>query len=131
MSKSIFVITPVRHIKPSWQAAIADYVGLMEEQGHTVFYPPRDTPQHDSVGLRICQTNRDAIAEADEVHIAWDGLSKGCLFDLGMAFALGKPVVPIVGFLPRATREKSFTSMIHAWAEETRLTTSRWRWKSR
>lgn len=35
-------------------------------------------------------------------------------FDLGMAFALGKKVIPIL--LPEATSGKSFQNMIRAWA---------------
>jgi hypothetical protein len=35
------------------------------------------------------------MREADEVHVFWDVESFGSHFDLGMAYALGKRIVPI------------------------------------
>jgi hypothetical protein len=32
---------------------------------------------------------------ADEVHVFWDAESFGSHFDLGMAYALGKRIVPV------------------------------------
>lgn len=52
--------------------------------------------------------------DADIVHVVWDGQSQGCLFDLGVAFALGKALRPIE--LPAATEGKSFQNMMRAWA---------------
>ena len=116
----IFVITPVRNILPAWRQALDDYVRSLQQQNCQVYYPPWDTSQDDNTGLGICRCNREALIWADEVHIAWDGESEGCLFDLGMAFAFGKPVVPIVGFFPTMTQHKSFATMVHDWAEKGR-----------
>ena len=88
----------------------------MEEEGWAVHWPPRDTDQNDSVGLQICRDNRTAIDEADRVFIVWDGISQGCLFDLGMAFALSKPVTLLAVPLGVAG-EKSFERMVRAWAD--------------
>ena len=86
----IFVIHPVRNLSPEWRDGLTKYVETLEERGHEVYFPIRDTEQNDRTGLNICCQNRKAIQEADEVHIAWDGKSQGCLFDLGMAFAFEK-----------------------------------------
>jgi nucleoside 2-deoxyribosyltransferase len=107
-----FLISPVRGQSPDvWQA----HVAALEAEGYEVHWPHRDTDQSDIVGLRICADNMKAIAAADVVHVIWDGQSQGCLFDLGIAFALGKKVVPIQ--LPEQTKGKSFQNVIRAWSE--------------
>lgn len=106
-----FLICPVRGVKPEAQA---DTVAALEAQGFEVHWPPRDTDQNDEVGLRICRDNMRAIAAADVVHVIWDGKSQGCLFDLGVAFALGKKIEPII--IPALSDGKSFQNMIAAWA---------------
>lgn len=106
-----FLICPVRGLDPQAHAAI---VARLESDGFTVHWPPRDTDQDDPTGLRICRDNAKAIADADVVHVIWDGQSQGCLFDLGVAFALGKAVSPIS--LPAPTEGKSFQNMVQAWA---------------
>ena len=94
----------------------------LEAEDWSVHWPPRDTNQSDPVGLTICAENRAAILAADAVHVVWDGQSQGCLFDLGMAFALGKPVYVIQ--LPALTAGKSFQNMITAWAKKSASTAS-------
>jgi nucleoside 2-deoxyribosyltransferase len=106
-----FLICPVRGIDPTTQL---ETVQKLEADGYVVHWPPRDTNQDDSIGLRICNDNREAIRAADVVHVIWDGNSQGCLFDLGIAFALGKPVIPMS--LPPCSEGKSFQNMIQAWA---------------
>jgi nucleoside 2-deoxyribosyltransferase len=90
-----------------------EIVKRLEDEGWEVHWPPRDTNQDDAVGLRICRDNYAAILAADVVHVIWNGESQGCLFDLGMAFAAGKPVHVIE--LPDPTPHKSFQNMIRAW----------------
>lgn len=105
-----FLICPVRgHLISETELLVAG----LEAAGWQVHWPPRDTNQDDPIGLRICQDNRAAIAVADVVHVVWDGKSQGCLFDLGMAFAFGKPIHVIS--LPEPTDGKSFQNMIRAW----------------
>jgi len=111
--RKVFLICPVRGHDMSESEA---YVKRLEEQGLEVYWPPRDTLQDDETGLRICQDNLTAIKEAQSVYIVWDGKSQGCLFDLGMAFALGKPVLPLG--LPEPTTTKSFQNMIRAYSAE-------------
>ena len=108
-----FLICPVRGVPAS---ETADLVKRLESEGWDVHWPHRDTDQNDLTGLRICRDNRDAINRADAVHVVWDGNSQGCLFDLGMAFALNKRVVPLS--LPALTEGKSFQNMVGAWGSE-------------
>lgn len=109
-----FLICPVRGVDPEVSRG---HVACLEAQGITVHWPPRDTDQDDPTGLRICRDNTDAIAAADVVYVIWDGKSQGCLFDLGVAFALGKKIDPIE--LPEPTSGKSFQNMVRAWAAPT------------
>ena len=115
--KSIFIIRPVRGISEEYELSIQGYIYELHVQGHQVYDPNRHTNQNDATGLRICEQNRFAIEVADEVHVVWDGKSQGCLFDLGMAFALRKTVVPVVGLFPRMSKGKSFQNMVYAWQE--------------
>jgi len=114
----IYIIHPVRNISENWKDGLTQYVKLLENQGHKVHFPIRDTKQNDRTGLNICQQNKNAIQQADEIHIAWDKKSTGCLFDLGIAFALNKKIVIIIGYFPVPTKDKSFQSMIWAWKAE-------------
>lgn len=107
-----FLICPVRGKSPEDTAGI---VKSLEDEGYHVHWPHRDTNQSDPVGLRICGDNLAAIQNADVVHVVWDGLSQGCLFDLGMAFALNKKISPIS--LPDETPNKSFQNMVRAWGK--------------
>lgn len=83
---SIFLICPVRNAAPEASAAVAAYVDGLERSGHRVHWPPRDTPQDDPVGLRICRDNGRALLAADEVHLWYDPSSQGSIFDFGMLF---------------------------------------------
>jgi nucleoside 2-deoxyribosyltransferase len=113
----IFLACPVRNADVSDREAQAAQVRRLESQGHQVHWPPRDTDQNDTVGLRICQDNRRAIEEADTVYVIWDGKSQGVMFDLGVAFALRKPIHTVDGHMPLQTTGKSLQNMIFAWEE--------------
>lgn len=84
----IFLICPIRDKD---QEENEHFTKLLEDQGHEVYYPARDTNQF-GLELEICNANYNAMVEADIVAIVYDRESKGSHFDLGMAFALGKTV---------------------------------------
>ena len=105
-----FLICPVRGYEQTETEKIVKY---LEGQGYQVYYPARDTNQNDDTGYRICSDNKAAIIDADVVHFVWDGKSQGCLFDLGMAFALNKRVFPVS--MPELTGGKSFQDMVARW----------------
>ncbi|MFA5636865.1 MAG: nucleoside 2-deoxyribosyltransferase [Anaerovoracaceae bacterium] len=108
-----FLICPVRGHDPQ---EYAELVATLEGRGWQIHYPPRDTDQEDDTGYRVCADNRTAIEAAERVFVVWSGESQGVLFDMGMAFALRKPIT-IIGPLPRRTRGKSFLNMLREWAK--------------
>lgn len=112
---NIFLICPVRNVLPEYKDGIDAQVTQLEQQGHKVYYPARDTNQDDPTGLNICNQNRQAIENADVIYVIWDGKSQGVLFDLGMAFAMKKKIRTITGYMPSMSNGKSFQNMIYAW----------------
>jgi hypothetical protein len=119
VQKQVFIIHPVRNITEEMREKIQVYVQKLEAQGIKVYDPMRDTDQTDIVGLNICTSNLRAIEDADEVHIAWDGISSGCLFDFGMSFALGKKINIIKElFPPEEKGHKAFANMLRAYEEQ-------------
>lgn len=113
---NIFIIHPIRNASQKVIDAVELYVKHLEDKGHSVYDPQRDTEQDDPIGLNICNQNKDAILNADEVHIAWDGKSTGSLFDIGMAFMANKKVKIIKDIFPDKTKGKSFANMIRAYS---------------
>ncbi|HII15188.1 MAG TPA: hypothetical protein HA362_02650 [Nanoarchaeota archaeon] len=114
LEKRVFLICPVRNITGDEQKFLHGYIADLESRGYKVHYPPRDTNQNDSVGMNICAENRDAIRNADEVHVYWNAGSSGSGFDLGMAFMLGKPIKLINKDKISATPHKSFENVLLA-----------------
>lgn len=110
----IFVISPVRGIAESEVRAMATYVSALEEE-HDVYWPLRDTPQDDPTGVEICRRNRQAIADCDEAWVWWNPDSAGSKFDLGIAWALHKPLRLIRQCVP--TPHKSFENVMLHWQE--------------
>ena len=86
---NIYVLCPVRNGVPE---EARDYAIDMKARGHAVHFPPDDAPQDDPTGNAICSVHLAAMKKCDRVDVFWDVTSKGSHFDLGMAYALGKPV---------------------------------------
>ena len=112
----IFIICPVRNASQEVKDKLEMYVNLLENQGHTVHLPHRDTKQ-DARGIEICTENARAIGDSDEVHIFYTNASTGTHFDMGVSFALGKKIY-IVDSDPVPAVGKSFSKMLVEWAEE-------------
>ena len=85
LGKKAYIVCPVRGASPT---GTENMVRELEDQGYEVHWPHRDTNQ-EGTGLEICKQNAEAIRASDEIYVIWDGKSQGCLFDLGIAFALG------------------------------------------
>lgn len=115
MKQKAFLICPIRNTAIEYELGIEAQLEVLEKD-YEVHYPKRDTNQL-ATELQICEDNRKAIEAADVVFFIWDGKSQGCLFDLGMAFAMRKPVKIITGYMPPMTRGKSFQNMAYAWEE--------------
>jgi nucleoside 2-deoxyribosyltransferase len=114
---NIYLVCTIRNATVAFAEHIKQYVAMLEQRGHRVYFPPRDTDQNDDTGLRICKDNRKGIESADEVHVMWDGSSQGSIFDLGMAFALRKKVVPVMESFPAATVDRSIPNIVHEWSK--------------
>ena len=86
---AIYLVCPVRKATAEQTAAIRQYVRQLEDTGHQVYWPARDTEQHDPTGgWQVCEQNGRAIIAADEIHVWWEHSSRGSIFDLGVAWAL-------------------------------------------
>ena len=110
---NIFIICPVRNATDEQKTMLEKHILSLESNGHSVYYPARDTDQSDTKGYQICSDNLLGIVSAEVVHIFYDPKSTGSLFDLGMAFALGKPLRIVNQVEP--TYGKSFSNMILEW----------------
>jgi nucleoside 2-deoxyribosyltransferase len=98
MMGNIYIICPVRNADGERINNIRNEADKLRRDGHVVHFPPDDAPQDDPTGAEICRVHRIAMAKADEVHVFWDIDSKGSHFDLGMAYALNKPIVGMCAF---------------------------------
>jgi nucleoside 2-deoxyribosyltransferase len=112
--KRIFLICSVRGASEEVLRDQLRYVSDQEAAGNTVHYPPRDTNQA-ATGFDICWQNLEAIESADEVHVFYSPDSQGTHFDMGMAFALGKPV-KIAHSVPYGPG-KSYARMLDEWTQ--------------
>jgi len=75
----------------AYQDKMFDHRYQLEEENHDVRLPAFDGHQEMNE-YQVCEYNRSLIEWADEVHVLWDGRSTGTIFDLGMCFALKKPL---------------------------------------
>ena len=64
----------------------------LESEGHETYVPLRDTEQVLTTEADILASNLREIKWSDECHLIWDLSSQGTLFDMGCAYALGKPI---------------------------------------
>ncbi len=108
----IFIICQVRIATPEYRIKLEEYARNLEEQGHIVHLPHRDTMQEAS-GYSICHQNYCAIYSADEVHVFYNPESTGTHFDLGMAFSLGKKI-KVIENVPYG-EGKSFPRLLDEW----------------
>jgi len=81
----------------------------LKKDGHTILMPNFDKPSKNE--LEICEGNRQIIEDADEVHLIWDGRSIGAIFDIGMVFALRKPLIEVF------IQPKSFRKFVEQYVE--------------
>lgn len=70
------------------------YAVALEAEGCETYVPGRDTPQN-LPAEEVYKRNVDAIRNADEIHVIWDGASYGTIFDIGAAYALNKPILVV------------------------------------
>lgn len=112
----VYIICPVRKITDKQRKTINDYVAALEEEGFDTYLPYRDTPQDSETGFEICYGNCEAIACAIRVDIFWADSSEASRFDLGMAFALGRPIKIVEWWADIPKPGKSFYAMTKDWS---------------
>lgn len=115
MNKKIFIICSVRGASAEYQKKLEEYVLKLENDGNTIHLPHRNTNQSGR-GIEICTQNAEAIRNADEVHIFYNSASQGTHFDMGVAFALKKPLVVVENEV--YGEGKSYPRMIDEWMNE-------------
>ena len=90
----IFLICPVRNATPEQRKWIEDFVANKHEDGYIIHAPHLHTRQVDLFGgYAICKQNAEAVASSGEIDIYYDQSSTGSVFDLGVAYALHKPLI--------------------------------------
>ena len=86
-----YILSPVTNVTPEEVEIIETWVEDREAEGHQTHLPWRDIYQEGLTGLGCCWGNLQAMEECDIVDVYWNPVnSPGSIFDLGMAFALGK-----------------------------------------
>jgi len=107
----IHIICPVRGVTDKQQWEIDNYCDNLEKEGHVVHNPKYAVNQSDPTGYNICQGHYSSMVLADRVDIFWISESKGSHFDLGMAFALRKPL-KLVKLFDDDSANKSYVKVI-------------------
>ena len=105
----IFLICPVRNATQEQRQWIENYVREMYSQGYTIHAPHLHTRQTDLFGgYAICVQNAQAVASSEEIDIYYDQKSTGSVFDLGVAYALHKP-------LKLLNKDDMIDSIVESW----------------
>ena len=93
IDNKIFLICPVRNATDEQRKWIEDFVKDKNEKGYVIHAPHLHTRQTDLYGgYAICKQNAEAVASSKEIDIYYDQSSTGSVFDLGVAYALHKPL---------------------------------------
>lgn len=107
----VYLICPVRNASPKLLEQMHNTVKELESSGDEVHFPPRDVNQNDPTGAGICRHHLSAMKLADRVDVFWDNTSNGSYFDLGMAYALGKPI-NIIKLFPGTDIEDAYVQLL-------------------
>ncbi len=93
IENKIFLICTVRNATDEQRKWIEEFVREKYNDGYTIHAPHIHTNQTDLFGgYAICKQNAEAVASSKEVDIYYDQSSTGSVFDLGVAYALHKPL---------------------------------------
>lgn len=94
IENKIFLICPVRNATKNQKKWIENFVKEKYVVGYIIHAPHLHTVQSDLFGgYAICKQNAEAVATSEEIDIYYDQSSTGSVFDLGVAYALNKPLV--------------------------------------
>ena len=118
VTKTIFLISPVRNISSEEEKLISEYVQRLENEVNIVYWPFRDNPlEKTNRVLDICVENMEAIKKSDEVHIWFSSTSEGSRIDIGTVIALNKKLVLANPEAIKPTKKKSFNNLLIALAK--------------
>ena len=93
IDNKIFLICPVRNATDEQRKWIEDFAREKQYDGYTIHAPHLHTRQIDLFGgYAVCKQNAEAVASSQEIDIYYDQSSTGSVFDLGVAYALHKPL---------------------------------------
>ena len=93
IENKIFLICPVRNATAKQRKWIEDFAKEKQNAGYIIHAPHLHTNQNDLFGgYAICKQNAEAMASSQEIDIYYDQTSIGSVFDLGVAYALHKPL---------------------------------------
>jgi hypothetical protein len=100
------------------QKEIDDYARQLQGEGHEVHNPKYAVDQDDATGFNICLGHLHSMMMANRIDVFWDVNSKGSHFDLGMAFALNKPIKLVKIYQPD-NEGKSYVKVIQEIQKQT------------
>ena len=93
IENKIFLICPVRNATDEQRKWIEDFVREKYEDGYTIHAPHLHTRQTDLFGgYAICKQNAEAVDSSEVIDIYYYQSRTGSVFDLGVAYALHKPL---------------------------------------
>ncbi len=116
IANKIFLICPVRDASPKQKKWIEDYVAKRTSEGYIIHAPHLHTRQVDLFGgYAICTENAHALATSSEIDIYYDQKSTGSVFDLGVAYALHKPLVLLNKDEIEFNKNDMIDSIVESW----------------
>lgn len=114
--KKIFLICPVRNATPEQKKWIENFVEEKTKAGYSIHAPHLHTRQTDLFGgFAICKQNAEAVASSEEIDVYYDQSSTGSVFDLGVAYALEKPLVVLNKNEIEFRKEDSIDQIVNNW----------------
>jgi nucleoside 2-deoxyribosyltransferase len=90
---NLYVICPVAYVTEEQLEEMRAFVKFLRSLEIGVHFPPDDVDQDDETGINICEAHRYAMKNCTAVLLFYAETSGGSKFDLGMAYALDKPVL--------------------------------------
>nr|MCR5553896.1 hypothetical protein [bacterium] len=95
---------------------IENFVKEKYNNGYQIHAPHLHTRQTDLFGgYSICRQNAEAVASSQEVNIYYDQSSTGSVFDLGVAYALHKPLKVLNRDQITFNRNDLIDSIVESW----------------
>ena len=116
IANKIFLICPVRNATEEQRKWIENFTKERINEGYRIHAPHLHTRQTDLFGgYAICMQNAEAVATSEEIDIYYDQTSTGSVFDLGVAYALHKPLKLLNSEDIKFNNEDAIDKIIKSW----------------